>query len=264
MPTRAATVFAIAAGVGVLGASVLGAHAGIVLFERQASARLSAALAPEDAWLNLQANGTRVTAMGEAPSRAARRAALARLGAARNGLSIIDETAVAAVTDTPEETAPESIVAEDAALKILVDGDTRVLMGNVPEADLTAATPAETVTDLRLPILGTAAEDWDVSVGYAEAIAEIVGAGEVEAWPQRIRLSADAPSLGAKYETLATLFAERPEGVALIASLNAPRPVLSPFPFAAAHDGEALSVEICAAEILERLKCRPTMTRTRS
>ena len=56
MPTRAATLYAIAAGIGAAGVSALAATGGVALFESQTRTHLESALESGDSWLRIEAS----------------------------------------------------------------------------------------------------------------------------------------------------------------------------------------------------------------
>ena len=177
MPTRAATLYAIAAGIGAAGVSALAATGGVALFESQTRTHLESALESGDSWLRIEVDGTIAVLSGEAPSVAARRAALTRLGAVRNGLVMLDTTTS---RDGPapgrDEPGPEPLA--ELALRILLNDGEITLIGEIPRTGSdTALAPLldrhETVTDMTLTAEGRVPRSWGPALALAEAVARL-------------------------------------------------------------------------------------------
>ncbi len=252
MPTRAATLYAIAAGIGAAGVSALAATGGVALFESQTRTHLESALESGDSWLRIEVDGTIAVLSGEAPSVSARRAALTRLGAVRNGLVMLDTTtsrdgpALARAEPKPEPLAK-------LALRILLNDDEITLIGEIPRTG--SENPLEplirrheTVTDMTLTAEGRVPQSWGPALALAVDAAGRLQRGQVLVTPDEIVVEGTVAEAALRDPALAHLAANRPEGARLLARLTAPRDVIAPFPFTAQlrPDGTLL-VEDCAA-----------------
>ncbi|MHA3976155.1 OmpA family protein [Halovulum sp. GXIMD14794] len=255
MPTRAATLYAIAAAFGAAGVSALAAAGGVTLFETQTRDYLVSALEPEDSWLSIDVRGTTAVLTGDAPSVAARRAALTRLGAARKGLVMLDHTGTA---DAPEDDSPAEtpIPFANLALQILVNGEEITLIGEIPQAedgDGPAALLAELRGDVQLSDMTLAAEgrvpdDWPPSMALALEAAQMLHRGQIAVRAGDVLVDGSVASAELRDPALARLAVARPEGTRLLARLSAPRPLIAPFPFSARiSDDGTLKIETCAA-----------------
>ncbi|MSU91315.1 OmpA family protein [Rhodobacteraceae bacterium 2CG4] len=253
MPTRAAIYYAIAAGIGAAGASALAATGGVALFEAQTRAHLESTLESADSWLSIAVDGTTVILSGEAPDVAARRAALTRLGAVRNGLVMIDATSSGTGATAPQDATKPAPLA-DVALRILLNGDEITLIGEIPRpsgddplAPLTGRRGAA-VTDMTLPAEGRVPEAWAPALALALDAAGALHRGQVSVRPGEVVIDGTVAEPGARDNALARLAAERPRGTRLLARLSAPREVIAPFPFTARLQADGtLLVEDCAA-----------------
>lgn len=258
MPTRAATLYAIAAAFGAAGVSALAAAGGVTLFEGETRDYLVSALEPEDSWLSIDVRGTTAVLTGDAPNVAARRAALTRLGAARNGLVMVDRTGTA---DAPDQDAiaKAPIPLADLALQILVNGEEITLIGEIPQTE-DGDGPAALLADLRddvhlsdmtLAADGRVPEDWPSSLALALEAAQMLHRGQISVRSGDVLVDGSVASADLRDPALARLTAARPEGTRMLARLSAPRPVIAPFPFSArlGADG-ALRIEACAASDL--------------
>jgi len=252
LPTRAATLYAIAAGIGAAGVSALAATGGVALFESQTRTHLESALESGDSWLRIKVDGTIAVLSGEAPSVAARRAALTRLGAVRNGLMMLDTTTS---RDGPApgraEPGPEPLA--ELALRILLNDGELTLIGEIPRTGSdTVLAPLvdshETVTDMTLTAEGRVPRSWGPALALAVDAAGRLQRGQVSVTPDEILVEGTVPEAALRDPALAYLAANRPEGARLLARLTAPRNVIAPFPFTARLQADGtLLVEDCAA-----------------
>ncbi len=240
------TLFVGAALLATLGLSGFGGHSAARLVEARISAQAAQVLAPEDSWLTLVPDGAILQLTGEAPGELAHTAALARLGAAGLGVRLDDHTTVGPAEGT--EAAPPNIAA--ARLDILINDGAMTLFGDVPTRDLQRGSLADLaqqprVSDMLVPLDGTAAPGWADALNLALEAATLIDRGQITAGPDHVKVEGTARSDSERLAAITTLEAAAPKGVKLTLDLAAPRPVISPFVFAAKKGEGAVQVTAC-------------------
>ncbi len=251
--TRAALAIGLLAGAAALAAAV-GHHAAL-RYEALTLARVEAARASLGLdWLEVAADGTRLTLSGRAPDDLARALAIETVGEAAPAAEIEDRLDTA--PPTPTRRPPPR-------LELHRDGASITLLGLLPEADapmaglrraLSARAPDLWVKDLTA---GNAAP-WPaarpLSEGYPVAVEALLSItrARVVLEPDRIRIAGLAASDARRRDITARLLSRAPGGQPLEIDLKVPPPVIAPFRVALArHGAEGLRLETCAARSAE-------------
>ena len=255
----AALAFALA---GVLMLAV--ALAAALVIERRTEKVITARLAAASMdWVSVQADGLQLQLAGTAPDEAARYRALNLVGA------LIDSSRV---RDVLEVTPASALSAPRFSVEMLRNDDGIQLIGLMPEMPETGGidetalveaaarlTPGIEVDNLLEAAAWPAPESWNDALAFGIEALRMLERSKVSVAADRVAVTAIAESEEEKRTLETRLAALKPEGVALSATISAPRPVLTPFTLRFILDAEGARFDACAADT-ER--ARATILRT--
>jgi len=198
-------------------------------------------------WVQPSADGMLVTLSGTAPNEAARFRAVNLAGTVIDSGRIRDELAVAPVTQ---------IQAPRFSLEILRNDDGIQLIGLLPEGEgetALAAAAAEVAGGVPVSdMLETAAYDppaaWAPAFDFGLAALKLLPRSKISVAADRITITAIATSEAEKRSLESELARIRPEAVAVVIDISAPRPVLTPFTTRFVKDAEGPRFDACAAD----------------
>ncbi|MCB1367223.1 MAG: OmpA family protein [Rhodobacteraceae bacterium] len=238
-----ALLFALALAGAYLGASLVAAYV-----ERASVRQASAALAEGGyGWASVRADGLALHVSGPAPDEAAR----------LNALSEINKVVAAArVRDAITIVESDALHAPKFSLELLRNGDGISLIGLIPAAtgreavlqsiaDLghdTSVTDMLEATDYPEP------EDWKAAVDYALDSLRLLPRSKLSVTPGRVVITAITDSQADKTRIETLLSESRPEGVAIVLKISAPRPVITPFSLRLIIDERGARFDSCSAD----------------
>jgi OOP family OmpA-OmpF porin len=248
---RAAILFAAAGAVAACAGAWFTASRTVAWVESATWRLLEPALAATgNDWAIVTTDGLKVTLSGEAPDEASRFSAIEAVTALIPAGRLTNLTTVdtAAVIENP-----------DFRLEILRSGPKLSLVGLVPEdgsrRNIDAALrgiAGAAVTDMMDATAAPAPDGWADALAFALDATRMAEHARVSLAPGRVELSAAVPDADVAAALASRLQAEVPDTVALTLDINAPRPVIAPFTFAARLTGGNLAVSDCAAESAEQ------------
>ena len=241
-------MFLLAACAGTIGIAWLGAVGAVGWVERATTDTLSRSLeAGGHEWATIEADGLEVRLGGTAPSESARFRALEVAAQLVDTDRISNEIVVssAATEDTPNFT-----------LEILRNGRKLSLMGLLPGArsrlqilsGLEQLIDDAEFTDLAEAVEFPAPDGWDRTITFAIDTAHTLEQSRVLVVPGSITVEAYLESEADVGEVEAVLKQTVPRDLDLTISLDAPKPIMAPFRFAAAATDGKVRVTTCAAE----------------
>jgi OOP family OmpA-OmpF porin len=221
---------------------------------RSVAAVTSRLLAEGYTWAEVSADGLQVRLSGTAPDEAMRFRAVNLAG------TVVDS---GRLRDDFDVTPAQSIEPPRFSVEMLRNDDGIQLIGLLPEgadeAALVAAVQALT-PDLPLSeMLETAAypapQGWDVAMDFAFQALKMLPRSKISVAADGIHITAIAGSEAEKRSMEAELTRSTPEGLAVITSISAPRPVLTPFTLRFVTDAAGARFDACAADT-ERARSR--------
>ena len=201
-------------------------------------------------WASVQGDGLQVVLQGEAPTEGRSLAAISAAGSMVDASRIIDVMSIAA-----------SAKIEPPAFAIEILRNTRgvSLMGLIPattDRDRLARQIADIADDLPVQdFLETGdypvPDAWPAAMRYALRALDLLPSSKISIAADHVSISAIADSPAEKREMEAALARNRPEGVRIDISINAPRPVISPFTVRFNLDEDGAGFDACAADTEE-------------
>jgi OmpA-OmpF porin, OOP family len=205
-----------------------------------------------EAWTGVEADGLEIQLSGQAPDEASRFRAVEIARRAIDPDRIIDETDVAS---------PAPRVPPPFALELLRNDAEISLIGLVPAGEaqdrdasgairekLAGRNLALGVTDMLETADYPEPEGWAESLDFALEVLATLPRAKISVEPGRVRVIAVTDSADAKAFLERRLTSEKPDGIALMIDISAPRPVITPFRLTFTHDGARGRLETCSAE----------------
>ncbi len=256
------SMIAVAAFSGAAVLSILAAWgASLIIESRSASITKSRLLAEGITWVDVTASGLQVRLYGTAPNEAARFRAVNLAG------SVVES---ARVRDRLEVTPVRAIEAPRFSVEMLRNDDGISLIGLLPapqavQAAADGSPPAtEPVPALEQEVIAlangapvsnmleTAAfpapEGWDAALEYGVEALKMLPRAKISVSADRVAITAISDSESQKRRLESDLATRKPEGVALVMDISAPRPVLTPFTLRFIMDAEGARFDACSAD----------------
>ena len=214
---------------------------------RSVAAVTSRLLAEGYTWAVVAADGLQVRLSGTAPDEAVRFRAVNLAG------TLVDS---GRLRDDFDVIPAQSIQPPHFSVEMLRNDDGIQLIGLLPEgngeAELVAAVQALTPDMPLSEMLETAAypapDGWDVAMDFAFLALDLLPRSKISVAADGIRITAIAESEAEKRRFEAELARSRPEGLAVVTSISAPRPVLTPFTLRFVTDAAGPRFDACAAD----------------
>lgn len=203
-------------------------------------------------WANVETDGLQVLLTGTAPNEAARFRAVNVVG------SVVDSSRI---SDSMEVTPTSALAAPRFSVEMLRNDDGIQLIGLLPEmpeaggidektlVDAAAAlTPGIEVDNLLENAAYPAPDTWNDALAFGIEALKMLKRSKVSVAADRLEVMAISESEDEKRKLEAALAAAKPEGVALVVDISAPRPVLTPFTLRFILDAEGARFDACAAD----------------
>ena len=217
-------------------------------YEAATADQLNAALeAAGQRWVSVATDGLKVTLAGAAPDETSRFRALEIARQIVDAGRVEDTTTLADAAPLPP--AP-------FALELLRNESDVSLIGLVPEtggrdviqAALRAGGLAANVTDMLESASDPAPEGWQEALGYGLSVLSELPRAKISVAPRSVRVIAVADSEAAREKLEEGLQRAKPEGIALMLELSAPRAVIAPFVFDFSLADGVGRLDACSAE----------------
>lgn len=234
------------AGAGVLAG--LAAWASSLAIEARTTEAVRAKMVEADVrWITVSSDGLQLLLTGTAPNEAARFRAVNLAG------SVIDSSRVRDLLDV---TPVQAIEAPQFSVEILRNDDGVQLIGLLPvgnppdtlvsEAEaLDSATP---VSDMLETANYPSPEGWDAAYRFGIAAMKMLPRSKISIFAGKVEIKAIADSAEQQRRLESDLARQRPEGVATVIDISAPRPVLTPFTLRFVKDAEGARFDACSAD----------------
>ncbi|MEF3046434.1 OmpA family protein [Pseudotabrizicola sp. L79] len=198
-------------------------------------------------WATVSADGLQLLLTGTAPNEAARFRAVNLAG------SVIDASRVRDLLDV---TPVKAIEAPQFSVEILRNDDGIQLIGLLPKTN----DPKEVIAQAEALNTGTgvsnmletanyaAPDGWDAAFAYGVQAMQMLPRSKISisATQVEIRAIADSPDQQRRFES--ELARMRPDGLATVIDISAPRPVLTPFTLRFVKDAEGARFDACSAD----------------
>lgn len=217
--------------------------------ERRSATEVRAALDVAGlGWAEVASDGLQVALTGTAPDEVTRFRAVERAGAVVDPRRVVDRIEVT----RPEAAAPPAFSVE------LLRNDAGIsLIGLVPATTnrqalvtrLSRATPTGTeVTDLLESADYAAPQGWEEALDFGVDAAELAPRAKVSIASGRVAVTAITESAQEKARLETSLKRGKPERVALMTQISAPRPVIAPFMLRFVMDEGGARFDACSAD----------------
>ena len=198
-------------------------------------------------WITLRVDGISVSVSGAAPTESARFKALIALKRVINADQIVDSIAVV----EPDDLHPPKF-----SLELLRNGDGISLIGLIPETTGSASILGAIegidgktdVTDMLETTDFPAPEGWSEAVDFALASLRSLPRSKISVAPGQVTITAISNSRAEKARIETELEDARPDGVALVSNISAPRPVITPFSLRLIKDDLGTRFDSCSAD----------------
>ncbi len=245
---RPAAIFAALAAVAVAAGSWYTAARAVTWVEQSTQEALGSALtATGSDWARVETDGMRVTLGGEAPDEGQRIAAIE---------AVTELLPAERLTDAITVRNDSAVVPPVFTLDLLRRGETLSVAGLVPagESRDEIAARAEAlapgaVTDMLEGAAFDPPPGWHLAIAFALTALEKLEQSKISVRPDAVTITATLPDQATARRLTDELAAAAPQGIRLDLALQAPRPVIAPFAFAASRDaGGRLEVTACSAE----------------
>jgi OOP family OmpA-OmpF porin len=248
-PTALAALAFALAGVVMLGVALAAA----MVIESRSAKVISAGLQEAGmTWATVTTDGLQVHLSGTAPDEGSRFRALNLVG------SLVDSSRL---RDSLEVTPASALAAPRFSVEMLRNDDGIQLIGLLPEmpaeggideaalvAAAAAMTPGIEVDNLLEAAAWPAPDTWNDALTFGIDALRMLERSKVSVAADRVEVTAIAESEAEKRQLEASLRAAKPEGVALVAEISAPRPVLTPFTLRFIKDDQGARFDACAAD----------------
>jgi OOP family OmpA-OmpF porin len=198
-------------------------------------------------WASVDADGLQIRIIGTAPNEAARFRAINIAG------SVVD---AARVRDQLEVTPVMAIAAPRFSLEMLRNDDGIQLIGLLPKGagvdrlKGAAATlsPDTDLSDMLETADYPAPGGWDAAFDYGLGALELLPRSKVSVSSDRVVITAIADSAAEQRKFEADLARTKPDELAVVIDITAPRPVLTPFTLRFVLDDQGARFDACSAD----------------
>ncbi len=221
--------------------------AGVV--ERRSERVVTSALVNADlTWVEVEADGLKLLLSGTAPNEAARFRAMKLAGGAIDAGRLRDRMAVAPALE---------IEPPRFSVELLRNTDGVSLIGLLPETGdgrgaLRAAAEALAggvpVSDMLETAAYEAPEGWGPALDFGIAALKLLPRSKISVAAGQVTVTAISGSAEEKRKLESQLARARPEGLATVIEISAPRPVLTPFTLRFVKDAAGARFDACSAD----------------
>lgn len=241
---------AIAVGVfaGAFVVAALAAWASAIAVEARTTQAVRSKMIEADfLWVNVAADGLQLQLSGTAPNEAARFRAVNLAG------SVIDASRVRDLLDV----APvKAIEAPTFSVEILRNDDGIQLIGLLPNgsapkdlvSEAAALNAAMGVSDMLETANYNAPTGWTEAYAFGISAMKMLPRSKISIMADKVEIKAIADSLDQQRRLETELARQRPEGLATVIEISAPRPVLTPFTLRFVKDDQGSRFDACSAD----------------
>lgn len=237
------TLAVLLGGAGCFGVAV----AAVAAVETQSRREVTTALveAGHD-WAEVEIDGLQVLLSGTAPDEAARFAAMTAAGTVVDASRVVDRVQIAARDTATAPPFSVDILRNDSGISLIglvpVGDDRDAIVGRA------GSIPGVAVTDLLEPAAYPVPATWAAALDFGLDALAALPRSKITIEATRVTVTAIAESAAAKRATERRLRETAPEGVELVLSISAPRPVLTPFTLRFVKDDRGARFDACSAD----------------
>ena len=207
----------------------------------------TALLASGQNWTETRTDGLVVHLTGLAPNEVARLRAIEIIGQVIDANRILDRTTVLQSS---------GIVEPRFSLEVLRNLDRISLIGLIPERvgrnfildRAEKITNGGTVTDMLESSEHRAPSGWATNLNFGLDSLQKLKRSKISITPEQVRITAVTESLEEQSAVEQALLNAKPEGIALMMDISAPRPVIAPFRFRMQIDGDKVVMQSCSSD----------------
>jgi OOP family OmpA-OmpF porin len=207
----------------------------------------TALLASGQNWTETRTDGLVVHLTGLAPNEVARLRAIEIIGQVIDANRILDRSTVLKSS---------GIVEPRFSLEVLRNLDRISLIGLIPERigrnfildHAEKITNGGTVTDMLESSEHRAPSGWATNLNFGLDSLQKLKRSKISITPEQVRVTAVTDSLEEQSAVEQALLNAKPEGIALIMDISAPRPVIAPFRFRMQIDGDKVMMQSCSSD----------------
>ena len=207
----------------------------------------TALLASGQNWTETRTDGLVVHLTGLAPNEIARLRAIEIIGQVIDANRILDRSTVLKSS---------GIVEPRFSLEVLRNLDRISLIGLIPERigrnfildRAEKITNGGTVTDMLESSEHRAPSGWATNLNFGLDSLQKLKRSKISITPEQVRVTAVTDSLEEQSAVEQALLNAKPEGIALIMDISAPRPVIAPFRFRMQIDGDKVMMQSCSSD----------------
>jgi OOP family OmpA-OmpF porin len=245
---RTALLFAAIVFVLTAAASYFTSATAVTYLERQTEEKVRVALhAAGQDWALIEADGLKVVLTGVAPDEPQRLRAMEIMAKLIDADRIDDQASVLK---------PADLQVPRFSLEVLRNERRVSLIGLVPREtgrtgilDLLREKNREAeVTDMLETADYPVPQGWEPALRYALDSLQKMPRSKISVTPEVIRITAVTDSVDDQKELTEALKAAAPKNIQLVLDISAPRPVISPFRFLLALDGDKVELTACSAD----------------
>lgn len=201
-------------------------------------------------WATVIGDGLQIVIEGQAPSEAMRFRAMSAAGTVVDASRVIDNMRVRD---------PDGVVAPDFAVEILRNDSGVSLVGLIPAATdrealaarIAAAAGGQNVADLLQTADYPVPHGWDSALDYALLALARLPRSKISVEAGAVELTAIAASREERQRLEADLARAAPRDLVIEMTINAPRPVITPFTLRFTIDDRGARFDACAADTEE-------------
>jgi len=198
-------------------------------------------------WAEVEANGLQVSLSGIAPTEAVRFSALTTAGSVVDAARVIDDMGVAAI---------EALAAPKFSAEILRNDSGLSVIGLIPTstdreyvlARFNSIAGSAGVTDLLETADYPPPDGWDGALEFALSAMSSLPRAKVSVQADRVAITAITDSAAEKTRLEQNLRRMAPPQIALVLTISAPRPVITPFTTRFQITADGASFDACAAD----------------
>ncbi len=228
--------------------ALLAAWASALVIEARTAQMVTSRLMDQGiTWATVEADGLQIQISGTAPNEAARFRVINIAG------SVIDANRV---RDMLEITPIKGIEAPRFSLEMLRNDDGIQLIGLLPageavellKAEAAPLSPDTDVSDMLETADYPAPEGWQAAFDYGLAALKLLPRAKVSVSVDRVVITAIADSAAEQRRFETELARSKPDDLAVVIDVTAPRPVLTPFTLRFVLDEEGARFDACSAD----------------
>lgn len=224
-----------------------GVRGAVDWFENRTEAQIASVLSAQEVdWMVVEADGLRVRLSGFAPDEGSHLHALEAIGGIIGEARLRDTIQITRAEPDPPRFSLE-ILRNDAQISLI--GLVPLSAGRQEILDLVDDLGGgQKIADMLETADYPPAPQWASAVRFGSEILRRLPRSKISVTADKVTVLAVTDSNAERQQVEAFLNQQKPDGIALVADISAPREVISPFVFRAALSSEGARLDICSAD----------------